>query len=348
MGKATAIVPINRTVLQPAWQEGAFRNAAEGRDTKALGVFSSFPTVTEKWSRHIPRKGDYANTMARMFIRIPPGDYDKFLGELEDPDTRRIATFLTGDDAGKGGVGYIDFLLQNALHQYDEKVQICETLSDNYVAFFFGTQAPTFSYRGVLFNTYQDDWTMRMFRIFRDLTRGTQLARRGLVMYLKYDSIIVQGAMTNFRYSLVAGKEMATTFDFNLLVKKVSVIYGALGPPTDLVSEKHFAPEGYHTDSSGTNPVAATNTYMSSPSAGPAGVSEKEPIISQTESYDSTGGGTTYMPDDFDPERSNQPPIPGEGVGSVPASDQGASTDVSEEPPFDLGEEFATQTPFVP
>jgi hypothetical protein len=283
-----------------------------------------------------------------MFIRIPPGDYDKFLGELEDPDTRKIATFLTGDDAGKGGVGYIDFLLQSAVHQYVEKYQVCETLSDNYVVFFFGQQAPIFNYQGVLYNTYQDDWVMRMFRIFRDLGRGTQLARRGLVMYLKYDSVIVQGAMTDFRYTIQSGKEMYATFDFNLLIKKVSIIYGALGPPTDLVSVKHFAPEGYHTDDSGTNPMAATNTYMDSPAAAPAGVSEKEPIISQTENYDVTGGGTTYMPEDFDPERSNQPPLPGEGIRSVPESDQGESTNVSEDPPFGLGDEFSTQTPFVP
>jgi hypothetical protein len=286
--------------------------------------------------------------MARMFIRIPAGDYDKFLAELDDPDTRTIATYLTGDDAGKGGVGYLDFILQDVQHQYNEKVQVCETLSDNYVAFFFGHQAPMFTYRGTLYNTYQDDWTMRMLRIFRDLARGTQLARRGLVLYLKYDSVIVQGAMVDFRYALRSGHEMSTNFDFSLLVKSVNIIYGAEGLPTDLVNEKHFAPEGYHTDDSGAYNAASTNTYVDAPPGGPEGVSESPPIVSQTENYDATGGGTTYLPDDLDPEATYQPPTPPVGTESTPASDQGASQNDQGPPPFsDPGDQFATETPSI-
>jgi len=348
MGKPTAIVPLDRSVLLPVWQDAVLVNRREGRDPMSIGTFSSFPTFTEKWSRHTARKGDYTDTMARMFIRIPPGSYDKFLAELDDPDTRTIATYLTGDDAGKGGVGYLDFILQQVNHQFNEKVQVCETLSDNYVAFFFGSQAPMFTYTGTLYNTYQDDWTMRMLRIFRDLARGTQLARRGLVLYLKYDSLIVQGAMVDFRYALQAGREMSVKFDFSLLVKSVNIIYGAEGLPTDLVNEKHFAPEGYHTDDSGANNAAATNTYVDSPAGGPEGVSEDEPVVSQTENYDPTGGGTTYMPDALDPEQTNQPPGPPSGTETVPSWDQGESQNAQGDPPFsDPGDEFATETPAI-
>lgn len=348
MGKPTAIVPLDSSVLLPVWQDAALVNTREGRDPKSLGAFSSFPTFTEKWSRHTPRNGDYANTMARMFIRIPPGDYDNFLAELDDPDTRTIATYLTGDDAGKGGVGYLDFILQNVTHQFNEKVQVCETLSDNYVAFFFGSQAPMFTYQGTLYNTYEDDWAMRMLRIFRDLGRGTQLARRGLVLYLKYDSLIVQGAMVDFRYALQSGREMAVNFDFSFLVKSVNIIYGSVSTPTDLINEKHFAPDGYHTDDTGVSNASATNTYVDAPAGGPEGISEEESIVSQTENYDPTGGGTTYMPDDFDPGATYQPPIPPSGTESVPASDQGASQNAQGAPPFsDMGDDFATETPSI-
>lgn len=321
MGKPTAIVPLDRSVLLPVWQDASLENTREGRDTFSIGAFSSFPTFSEKWARHAPRKPDFMDTMARMFIRIPAGTYDKFLAELDDPETRRIATYLTGDDAGKGGVGYLDFILQDATQQFNEKVQVCETLSDNYVAFFFGHQAPMFTYRGTLYNTYQDDWTMRMLRIFRDLARGTQLARRGLVLYLKYDSVIVQGAMVDFRYVLQAGREMATNFDFSLLVKSVNIIYGSEGYPTDLVGEKHFAPEGYHTDDSSANNSAATNTYLGAPEGGPEGVSPEEPLVSGTANFDASGGGTSNMPDPWDEELFETPPPAGSGVESVPAYD---------------------------
>jgi len=224
--------------------------------------------------------------MARMFIRVSPGDYDKFLKSLDDPETQKIARCLTGDDARKGGVGYMDFLLQSADHQFNEKVQICETLSDNYVAFFFGHQAPMFTYQGTLYNTYQDDWTMRMLRIFRDLGRGTQLARRQQILYLKYDSVIVQGAMLNFRYVLRGGHEMATNFDFSLLVKKVSIIYGGLGAPTNLRSMgvKQFAPVGYHTEDPGTG-ADATNSYVGSTA---------DSVPSGTQDYDTGGVSSKY------------------------------------------------------
>lgn len=309
MGNPTAIVPLRRKVLMPAWQAGSYQNAVEGKDTSALGVFSSFPTSTKKWSRLRPREGDDVNTMARMFIRVPPGDYDAFLASLDDPVTREIATHLTGDDAGKGGVGYLDFLLRNATQQFNEKVQVCETLADNYVAFFFGSQAPMFTYSGALYNTYEDDWTMRMLRIFRDLGRGTQLARNNQTLYLRYDSVVVQGAMVNFRYSLTAGREMAAKFDFSLLVKSVNIVYGGVSKPTDLIGVKHFAPRGYHTEDASN--VSATNTYCGDTEVD----DDMLPYVQGQSSYDATGGGTSYMPEEWEESAYQDPPPPSPSPG---------------------------------
>jgi len=317
MGNPTAIVPVRRSVLMPAWQKGSYQNAVEGKDTSALGVFSSFPTSTKKWSRLRPREGDDVNTMARMFIRVPPGDYDAFLASLDDPVTREIATHLTGDDAGKGGVGYLDFLLQNATQQFNEKVQVCETLSDNYVAFFFGSQAPMFTYSGALYNTYEDDWAMRMLRIFRDLGRGTQLARNNQILSLRYDSVVVQGAMVNFRYTTIAGREMAVKFNFSLLVKSVNIVFGGVSKPTDLIGVKHFAPRGYHTEDA--SDVAATNTYLGDGATGPEGVSEGPPV-DQTSAYDATGGGTSFMPEEWEESAFETPPPPSPGLQSKTAN----------------------------
>lgn len=344
MGNPKAILPLNLDTLLSVWGEAELQNVREGRDPAALGAFSSFPTFTEKWARHRPRNLDYADTMARMFIRIPAGDYDKFLNELDDPDTRLIAQYLTGDDVNKGGVGYLDFLLHNVTHQFNEKLQVCETLSDNYVAFFFGHQAPMFTYQGTLYNTYQDDWTMRMFRIFRDLARGTQLARRGLILYLKYDSVIVQGAMVDFRYVLQAGREMATSFDFSLLVKKVSIIYGALATPTDLVSEKHFAPDGYHTEDSGKNDVYATNTYVAPPPTPPGGVSAEDASYLTTQDADQTGWGMPVMPEEWDASVMAGPPPAASGSSTVPANDPAAQVSYSTPAP-DLFTGLSTQGP---
>lgn len=274
MANPSPTVPLAGAVNQ-IYNKTRLMNQTSGRDPKSLGVHSVLPLATAKELRF--RKGrhhEFEDTMARMFMQIPTEAYDAFLASLEDPETRTIATYLTGDDVKKGGIGYIDFLLHSVQHQFTEKVQIVETLSDNYVAFFFGTQAPTFQYQGTLLNTFEDDWTMRMFRIFRDLGRGTMLARRGLLLRLKYDSMIVSGAMLNFQWQLNAGATTYCPFGFDLLVKNVSIIYGNVAPPTNLhMFDNNFAPEGYHLEDSSGGGGAASQVFFGAPPAMPEGVS---------------------------------------------------------------------------
>lgn len=271
----TSIVPLTNSIRQPIDSLVRSRNAQSGRDPNSRGVYSSFPFTSPKYMKHRGnRNHEFEDTMARMFIQVSPKDYTTFLASLDDDETRRIAKTLTGDGDKQGGVGYIDFFLQNANHTLTEKMQVVETLSDNYVAFFFGHTAPIWSYQGTLMNTYQDDWTMRMYRIFRDLARGTQLAKRGLLLHMRYDSLVIAGAMVNFNWSLRSGQEMACPFQFDILIKSVSVLYGGYAPPTVLQSENRFLPEGVNLTAA-LSEGSPMQTYVGSPSTGlgPDGVS---------------------------------------------------------------------------
>jgi hypothetical protein len=237
-------------------------NKKTGRDPNAKGVHSAWPFMTPKYARWVKdRHHEFEDTMARLFIQVPPKDYKKFLNSLEDDQTKLIAKYIVGDNSKQGGVGYIDFFLQSVKHQFIEKVQVTEVLSDNYVSFFFGHQAPVFNYSGALMNTYQDDWTMRMYRIFRDLGRGTQLAKHGQLLSIRYDSMIVSGAMTNFSWGLEAGRETYCDFSFDLLVKTVYIILGANAFPTKVADQ--FAPAWAHLEDTpfGTSSSAA-KTYI--------------------------------------------------------------------------------------
>ena len=113
---------------------------------------------------------------------------------------------------------------------------------------------------------------MRMFRIFRDLAWGTQLARRDLILRLKYDSMIVSGAMTNFQWSTVAGRETYSPFAFNLLVKSIHVIYGSLALPTKFTRQESFTPAGFQLEGAGVGDTAASQTYVGAPPGLPEGV----------------------------------------------------------------------------
>ena len=240
-------VPIQKSsIIDVAARINRQYNSKMGRDPNAQGVFGAFPFMSPKYARHREnRHRDYTDTIARMFIQIPPKLYTKFLDSLPDQETREIAKVLSGDNVSQGGKGYFDFLLHGANHGFTEKVQITETLADNYVAYFFGSSPPIWKYQGTVYNTYQDDWTMRLFKMYQEMARGTQLAKRGQILRLKYDSMIVSGAMMDLNWSLVAGKETACDFGFSLLVKSVHVIYGGLSTPTKIDSDPNFLPESF-------------------------------------------------------------------------------------------------------
>lgn len=202
------------------------------------GVRSRFPRSTPKYARYSGiRHHEFVETTARMYLQVrnPEAFYREVSG---DKNIEAIARVLAGrHEAGKppeGGYGYIDFFLQQANHSLNEKVQVVETLSDNYVAFFFGQQAPVFQYSGSLMNTYQDDWAVNMLRLYQELGRGSRLARRGLLFYLKYDSIVVSGSLLNLNWSMTGDVEIVVPFSFNFLVRKIHILYNQLEPPTDL------------------------------------------------------------------------------------------------------------------
>ena len=294
MARDTLTVPLRPNILTAVDDFLPQQNAKTGRPTRSRGVFSAYPFMSPKYARHRPnRRHEYDQTMARMFIKVAPDLYDKFVASLEDEDTKKVARVIAGDDVNKGGHGYIDFLLQRAVHELNEKMQVVETLSDNYVAFFFGHAPPVFQYQGTLYNTYQDDWTMRMFRIFKSLGRGTALARQNLVMRLRYDSMIVSGAMTNFSWQTIAGQETYCPFTFSFLVSGIQTVYGNVAPPTRFEKEERFTPEGTQLEETGVGDVQATQTKIDTQPEKPAGVSIDE-LYYERNPADVTG--TVWLP----------------------------------------------------
>jgi hypothetical protein len=82
--------------------------------------------------------------------------------------------------------GYLDFLIQQVQMPLQEKVQVTETLSDNYVAYAFGQSPPMWQFQGALINTVQDDQASNMFRLYTQILRATQMARRQRVFKLVF------------------------------------------------------------------------------------------------------------------------------------------------------------------
>jgi len=269
------------------------QNKKLGRDPNTLGVYSAYPTATPKYLRQQRnRDAEYEGTMARFLLEVPVGTYDDFINELEG-DTRKIAKVLASENGFVDGRGYIDFILSQANHSLNEKVQISETLSDNYAAFFFGQSPPIFQYSGYLYNTFQDDWTMRMYLLFQKLARGTQLARRGFMLHLRYDSLIVSGSMVNLQWALTGAQEAAADFSFGMLVKKITVLYGGVSSVTSREPEVNrlFESTGL-TENDPLGNESPIDALLTAPSAsGPAGISNatRQDTLSQLAELGQTG-----------------------------------------------------------
>jgi hypothetical protein len=201
------------------------------------GVFAQNPLMTPKYSRFKSRDAEYRDTLARLYISLPlTGDptadatvRENYLNSLpNDASTRALAdVLLSGNGAAGSGAGYIDFFLTQVQESFQEIVQIDKVLADDYVAFFYGQSPPQFQYSGMLLNSMQDDQRSGFARVYEYMLRGTQLARRGALARLRYDSVIVSGTMIAHQQQLIAENELAVPFSFTFLVKEYVVLNNA-------------------------------------------------------------------------------------------------------------------------
>jgi hypothetical protein len=118
-------------------------------------------------------------------------------------------------------------------------------LSDDHVAYFFGQAAPAFTYSGTLINTKQDDQAMNMLRLYQEMGRGTKLAQRNTLLSIRYDGLIVSGAMLNLSLGLAAEMETAVPFSFTLLVKQIVLLPNPYAGVVQLSKPFAVAADGY-------------------------------------------------------------------------------------------------------
>ena len=206
------------------------QNDRRGGNPGQQGVFGLHPLATPKYALNerngTPRDNEFKDSLARMYISLADADDETrkaYLASLPDKQTKELAKVLLGKGQGSGA-GFVDFFLQQVQESFQEVVQVDKVLGDNYVGFYFGQEPPVFQYSGSLLNSQQDDQRTGFALAYQYLIRGTQLARRGTLLRLRYDSVIVSGTVNHMTQAINAENEMIVPFSFSLLVKEY-VIY---------------------------------------------------------------------------------------------------------------------------
>jgi hypothetical protein len=182
------------------------------------GVHAKNPVTTPKWYNG-KEDGGYRENLARMYIPLSPSDRVKFIQSVTtvsggDMDSVRLAEALTDR-------GYMDFFLSSTTRMHTEKADVIEHNADGFVVYYFGAAATTYSFSGVVLNSAENDQAVNMLKIYKNIIRGTELARRRALVYLRYDSYLVGGTLQGFQDSLTADNELAMPFNFTMLVHKV-------------------------------------------------------------------------------------------------------------------------------
>lgn len=225
-------VRLNNNAANIGQSTTAQGSASNQYNPRQQGVFALNPLATPKYARNRGlRDAEFRDTLARIYISLADASdavRSAYLASLPgDQATQALAKVLLGGNS-KGGSGFIDFFLTQANEPFQEIVQVEKVLADDYVAFFYGQQPPQFQYSGMLLNSMQDDQRSGFARAYQQMLRGTQLAKRGALARLRYDSVIVSGVMMAHQQTLTAENEMIVPFSFTFLVKEYVILNNPL------------------------------------------------------------------------------------------------------------------------
>lgn len=201
----------------------------------SMGQFALHPGATPKYALNRgPRDNENRETLARMFVQMTEQERAQFVKSVPLESQPLAEVLCAVGSGGTGGTGFIDFVLTQAVEPFQEKFQVVESLSDNFVVYLFGQQAPTFQYAGFVYNTYQDDQRIWLMRLYRDILRGTQLARRRKLVRLRYDSVIVSGIFVGFQETLLGEAADYAQFSLTMIPTQYIIHTAAVGKPTRL------------------------------------------------------------------------------------------------------------------
>ena len=210
----------------------------------------AFHGSTPKYEINKGSRGDnYAETAARLFLSFPNEQRKRTFLNNNSRTTYDAQLAKSIADVGNT-TGFIDFQLLSMAFGSNEKVQIVDTMSGNFVAYFYDRAPEQVQLSGMLFDTYEADQLVWFYDLYQKYFRGTAIARRGIYVHLLVNKWLFRGGMLNFNTTITAENQSMAPFNITMLLTKVEYTGAHLSYP---LGAANIATNNTSTDSNKTS-----------------------------------------------------------------------------------------------
>ena len=210
-------------------ESGSFIDKALGVAGKVTDTVNSITNVFSAAKEHKSVITDYRKASVHL-----PKYYKPYVAD--DPedkgDVATIAVIKAVDSDKKterdsqyefvnellGGNTKDTFILKNVQESYSERVQIIETFGEDFGVFLTGEKPKVFTFSGMLVNDAYRGWKSSFIAAYRELLRGSKLAKRGLKVSLHYDAIDMEGYILELVTNTESSDDVNVSFSFQMLI----------------------------------------------------------------------------------------------------------------------------------
>ena len=123
-------------------------------------------------------------------------------------------------------VGYIGFLLLQVEMPLQEKYNLLRMAGDQYMVHFTGREPPIFSFGGILVNAMNANQLNDFIAAYNIFVRASSTSKAGAEVAIRYDNKRVCGQMISLSSGIRGEQQLAGSFSFQILVRKVSLKLG--------------------------------------------------------------------------------------------------------------------------
>lgn len=207
--------PFNDTVAQGS--VGDLVGASTGGDKTMSDSDKRLNIIRSRASRALYQSG--GKSASTYTSDRGPITTMKLLKNKDFDPSKLIPTDQAADVSSLNAGTFVNFFVTGFNTTFTEKTQIMQTFGDNEVVYYFGKQPVIMTIQGLLFDSYENDWFVSFITLYRNLLRGTQLAKNFGLIELTLPNMVVRGTISELGVGQSSDRDTDIPFSMQFIVK---------------------------------------------------------------------------------------------------------------------------------